>query len=608
MAANLGVGVGDRVSIGRSGMPDAACASTASSTSPRPSSCSCPRGRHARHAGAGARQRPDRPGGALAGAVRRARARAPRARSADQVHANLAHGALPPRPLGRLRAGARARQEPGDAHGRGRPSSATTSRPHSMPPVATASTPAWRSSSSDCPGALLAMLSDRGDRGRGRRSAAAATRRSCAHAGPRSAVLTRLALAESLLVGIAGGAVGLGAGDGDRGTPRSARRASARVAAQARPGPASRCSPPWSSRRSRSPCPRGVTLAGSPWPGRACAVPQDGRSLVGGYGLDLLAIAGAVLVYRATSGGGAQLVLVAEGSTQVSVNYWSFLAPHAGVDRRRAALLPARRARLEARPALIARGVAAALGPARRDGGLEHVQQRSSIARALALIALTTCFAATTAAFNATYQQQAEADARLSNGADVVLAATGASGLPASLRDSVANVPGVVVERAAAASLRLHRPRPPGSLRRRCAHRRAWRETPGLVVRGGTAVRAARTLARTPNGVLLSEEVVHDYQLHPGDRITMRAARPAHPPGASRPLHLRRASRRSSRPRRRMPTPSSMRAMSPEATHDPGVSTLLLQTSGSPAGRRAARARRWPGRRRRSATSTRTAR
>ena len=86
------------------------------------------------------------------------------------------------------------------------------------------------------------------------------------------------------------------------------------------------------------------------------------------------------------------------------------------------------------------------------------LQQRASIARALSLIALTTCFAVTTAAFNATYRQQAEADARLSNGADVVLGATAASGLPAGLRHAAARVPGVDRHGASAASLRLHRP------------------------------------------------------------------------------------------------------------------------------------------------------
>ncbi len=48
-------------------------------------------------------------------------------------------------------------------------------------------------------------------------------------------------------------------------------------------------------------------------------------------------------------------------------------------------------------------------------------RQRRLLARAVALVALTAAFAASTAVFNSTYQQQAEVDARLTNGADVTV-------------------------------------------------------------------------------------------------------------------------------------------------------------------------------------------
>ena len=48
-------------------------------------------------------------------------------------------------------------------------------------------------------------------------------------------------------------------------------------------------------------------------------------------------------------------------------------------------------------------------------------RQRRLIARGAALVALTVGFAASTAMFNATYRQQAEVDAVLSNGADVTV-------------------------------------------------------------------------------------------------------------------------------------------------------------------------------------------
>jgi putative ABC transport system permease protein len=39
---------------------------------------------------------------------------------------------------------------------------------------------------------------------------------------------------------------------------------------------------------------------------------------------------------------------------------------------------------------------------------------------------------------------------------------------------------------------------------------------------GGSAAQLFAKLARTPDGILLSEEVVHDYQLHAGDHIKLR--------------------------------------------------------------------------------------
>ncbi len=44
-------------------------------------------------------------------------------------------------------------------------------------------------------------------------------------------------------------------------------------------------------------------------------------------------------------------------------------------------------------------------------------RQRRLLAKAVALVALTAAFAGSTAIFNSTYKQQAEVDARLTNGA-----------------------------------------------------------------------------------------------------------------------------------------------------------------------------------------------
>ena len=70
-------------------------------------------------------------------------------------------------------------------------------------------------------------------------------------------------------------------------------------------------------------------------------------------------------------------------------------------------------------------------------------RQRAPIARAVTLVALATCFAVTTAAFNATYVQQAEADARLSNGADVVVTAAPGGTITPTVVAALARLRGV---------------------------------------------------------------------------------------------------------------------------------------------------------------------
>ena len=324
--------------------------------------------------------------------------------------------------------------------------------------------------------------------------------------------------------------------------------------------------------------------------GARVSVRRSGGPRWAAYGLDLLAIAGAVLVYRATSANGSQLVLVTEGSTQVSVNYWSFLAPllaWIGI-----ALLCYRLAELALRRGqrLVARASRPVAGELAPTVASSMSRQRFSIARTLALIALTTCFAATTAAFNATYKHQAEADARLSNGADVVLLATRTAGLSPALRSAVAHVPGV-------------------SSTEPLQHRYAYigrdlQDLYGVNARtvgngarlqdswfaGGTTAQLMGKLAQRPNGVLLSQEVVHDYQLRPGDRITMRLLdQRTHRAIPVRFTYLGITKEFPTAPKDAYTLVNA--GYVARATHDPGVSTLLVQTKRRISERRRARVR-----------------
>ena len=128
----------------------------------------------------------------------------------------------------------------------------------------------------------------------------------------------------------------------------------------------------------------------------------------------------------------------------------------------------------------------------------------------------TAAFAGSTAVFNSTYQQQAEVDARLTNGADVTVtespgAAVGPQGA-AQLADGARRRQ----RRAAAAPLRLRRRRPPGPLRRAPADDRrapASSRTPGS--RAAPRQQLMAELPQRPDGVLVSAETVKDFQLRP---------------------------------------------------------------------------------------------
>jgi putative ABC transport system permease protein len=580
MAANLGVGVGDRIAIGRSHLPAAhvridgivdftapsqlllpVAAAPASSQAPVPDNVLIvPAATWHTLFGTLAHDQPTR--------VRR------------QVHASLAHGALPRDPtsaytraLG-LAKNLETRMAGGGTVGNNLAAALDAARGDSLyARVAFLFL--------GLPGALLAVLltaaiTAAGSERRRRDQALLRAR------GATQSILVRVALAEALLVGVVGGAVGLvsamvigaaafGSASFGATTGESVVWGGVSLLAAIAIAALVIALPAWRDARR-------LTVSGA-----RVSAPRSGGPRWAVYGLDALAVAGAVLVYRATSGNGSQLVLVTEGSPQVSVNYWSFLAPllaWIGI-----ALLCYRLAELALRRGrrLVARASRVVSGELGSTVASSMSHQRSSIARTLALIALTTCFAATTAAFNATYKHQAEADARLSNGADVVLSAARTAGLPAGLRAKIASIPGV-----SSAEPLQHRYAYIG---------RDLQDLYGVDARtvgsgarlqdswfaGGTANQLLAKLARTPSGVLLSEEVVHDYQLRSGDRITMRVL--------------------DQRTRRALPVRFTYLGVTKEfptapkdaytvvnasyvarATHDAGVATLLVQTGGASPG------------------------
>ncbi|MEA2482231.1 MAG: putative transport system permease protein, partial [Thermoleophilaceae bacterium] len=240
------------------------------------------------------------------------------------------------------------------------------------------------------------------------------------------------------------------------------------------------------------------------------------------YGLDVICIAVAALVYWQASRNGYQLVLAPEGVPQVSVNWYALLAPvlgwlGAGLLIYRLADLWLRRGgralRGAARP--LAHGLAGTVAATMS-------RQRRVLARGLALVALTAAFAGSTAVFNSTYKQQGEVDARLTNGADVTVTESPGAHVGPALAGKLSHVAGVssvepLQHRFAyvGADLQdLYGVRP-GTIGKAGKLQNAW-------FQGGTASALMRSLAARPDAVLVAAETVHDYQLKPGDLIRLR--------------------------------------------------------------------------------------
>ncbi len=240
------------------------------------------------------------------------------------------------------------------------------------------------------------------------------------------------------------------------------------------------------------------------------------------YGLDLILLAGAATVFWLTSRSGYKLVLAPEGVPQISVSYWAFAGPAllwsgAGLAAWRLSELVLGRGRR-----LLTVLVRPLAGPLASTVAATLSRQRRTLARALVLTALTGSFAASTAVFNATYRQQAEIDARLTNGGDV----------------TVTEAPGVTPPADTAARLGdLHGVRTVEPVQHRFAYvgtdlQDIYGVRPGTIAartslqdgyfQGGTADQLMQRLSSTRDGVLVSAETVKDFQLLPGDQLTLR--------------------------------------------------------------------------------------
>jgi putative ABC transport system permease protein len=242
------------------------------------------------------------------------------------------------------------------------------------------------------------------------------------------------------------------------------------------------------------------------------------------WGLDLILLGLAALVFWLTSRNGYQLVVAVEGVPSISVSYWAFAGPAllwvgAGLLSYRLTNLTVGRGR-----PLITRIIQPLSGGLSDTVAASLQRQRRLVARGAALVALTIGFAASTAIFNATYRQQTEVDAILSNGADVTVTTSPGTVISptSSQAKTITATPGV------------HHVEP---IQHRFAYVGAdlqdlYGVNPSTIIdagrlqngyfQGGTARQLIDKLAAQPDAVLVSAETVHDFQLNPGDAITLR--------------------------------------------------------------------------------------
>jgi putative ABC transport system permease protein len=240
------------------------------------------------------------------------------------------------------------------------------------------------------------------------------------------------------------------------------------------------------------------------------------------YGFDVAALIGAGLVFTTTSRNGYQLVLAPEGVPTISVSYWALAGPAllwlgAGLlVWRLVDLLLGRGRRVTSK---LLQPLAGRIAPLL---GSSMARQRRPLVKAATLLALAIAFAISTATFDATYKAQAEADAQLTNGADVTVTESPGATVGASFTKQLASVPGVkavepVQHRYAyvGADLQDMYGVQPASIRSVTALQDAY-------FIGGSAASMMHTLAAKPDSILVSSETVKDYQLHLGDLLNLR--------------------------------------------------------------------------------------
>ena len=244
---------------------------------------------------------------------------------------------------------------------------------------------------------------------------------------------------------------------------------------------------------------------GTPWPLKA--------------GLDLILLAAAAISFALTARSGYQVVLAPEGIPQTQVNYAALAGPAlawpglALLVWRTTAWVTGRRTGRWARdtPGTAPELEAAALR-----------QRRRVIARGAAGLAVALGLAVSTAVFTSTYDAQGRLDVALTVGSDVAVVEPPGATVGPQGAAAIARAPGVSAVEPLQHRFGYVGPDLQDLYGVRAATFADVGPLQDAFVPGSTITKTLTTLQRTPDGVLLSAETLHDYQLHNGDLIRIR--------------------------------------------------------------------------------------
>ncbi len=235
--------------------------------------------------------------------------------------------------------------------------------------------------------------------------------------------------------------------------------------------------------------------------------------------LDLIALVLSGLVYWLTARTGFSAVVNPDSNPTLSLSIYMFLAP-AFLWLGATLLVLRLRGRILEWLAVRAGG-----GRATSWRGFLLVsagRRGPSINRGLLAVGLLLAFGVNLGIFSATYDQQARVDAQLTLGADVVVTAPPGTVASHRLEQRIAQTPGVAGVTAVDHTYAYVGPDlqdtfaiDPASLTRGSSLRDSY-------FLGGTAAQTLSRLRSTPDGVLVSKETIGDYSLRLGDLLRLR--------------------------------------------------------------------------------------